>query len=100
MAASLFGLEGTEYDLPFAEVDAATIAIELDDFAGAVTDGRAAEVDGAAGLRAVASVWAVAESRAAGDSVRIDDVADGRLSASQRSVDEALGLVEGNGARS
>ena len=79
VAAALFGPEGTEYDLPFAEVDAATIAIELDDFAGAVTDGRAAEVDGAAGLRAVAGVWAVAESRAAGGSVRIDDVADGTL---------------------
>ena len=36
VAASFFGSEGTEYDLPFAEVDAATIGIELDDFAGAV----------------------------------------------------------------
>lgn len=100
VAASFFGPEGTEYDLPFAEVDAATIAIELDDFAGAVTDGRAAEVDGAAGLRAVAGVWAVGESRAAGGSVRIDDVACGRLAASQQDVDEALGLVEESGARS
>ena len=100
VAALFFGPEGTEYDLPFAEVDAATIAIELDDFAGAIIDNRAAEVDGAAGLRAVAGVWAVAESYATGGSVFIDDVADGRLAASQESVDEALGLVEKNGARS
>ena len=46
MAASFFGSEGTEYDLPFAEVDAATIGIELDDFARAISTGRAPEVDG------------------------------------------------------
>ncbi|MGA2529325.1 MAG: Gfo/Idh/MocA family oxidoreductase [Acidimicrobiales bacterium] len=94
VAAAFFGHEGTEYDLPFAEVDAATIAIELDDFAEAVIDGRVAEVDGAAGLRAVAGVWAVSESRVVGGSVRIDDVADGHLFAAQQSVDEALGLLE------
>jgi predicted dehydrogenase len=101
VAASLFGPEGTEYDLPFAEVDAATIAIELDDFAGAVLDARPPEVDGLAGLRAVAGVWAVAESRSLGGAVRIDDVADGTISQSQQPVDEALGLIgDGKGARS
>jgi predicted dehydrogenase len=92
-AAFFFGPTGTEYDLPFAEVDAATIAIELDDFAGAVMDRRPPEVDGLAGLRAVAGVWAVAESRARGGAIRIDEVADGTISQSQQPVDEALGLV-------
>ena len=97
VAASFFGPEGTEYDLPFAEVDAATIAIELDDFVGAVVDGCPPEVDGVAGLNAVAGVWAVAESRALGESVRIDEVADGTVSRSQQAVDEALGLGGRNG---
>jgi len=94
VAASFFGPEGTEYQLPFAAVDAATIGIELDDFAGAVLEGRPPEVDGRAGLRAVAGVWAVAESRARGAAVGIAEVADGTVSAAQRPVDEALGLID------
>jgi hypothetical protein len=93
VAAELFGPEGTEYDLPFAEVDAATIAIELDDFIGALADGRFPEVDGRAGLLAVAGVWAIAESYAAGGFVAIADVADGVLSAAQDPVDAAIGLL-------
>jgi len=93
VAAAFFGAEGTEYDLPFAEVDAATIGIELDDFAGAVLGHRPPEVDGLAGLRAVAGVWAVAESRAAGAAVRIGDVADGTICEAQQPVDVALGLI-------
>lgn len=93
VAASFFGSEGTEYDLPFAEVDAATIGIELDDFAGAVFELRPPEVDGLAGLRAVAGVWAVAESRGRVGAVSIADVADGTVAAAQQPVDEALGLL-------
>ena len=92
VAASLFGAEGTEYDMTFAEVDAATIAIELDDFGDAVFARRPPEVDGWAGLRAVAGVWAVAESRALGRAVLISEVADGTVRLAQQPVDEALGL--------
>lgn len=93
VAASFFGSEGTEYDLPFAEVDAATIGIELDDFARAISTGRAPEVDGLSGLRAVAGVWAIAESRLCASAVRVADVADGTVSAAQEPVDVALGLT-------
>ena len=94
VAASFFGPEGTEYDLAFADVDAATIAIELDDFAGAVSARRPPEVDGLGGLRAVAGVWAVAESRARDGAVRIKDVVDGTLAVAQQPVDAALGLLD------
>ena len=90
--AMLFGREGTEYDLPFADVDAATIGIELDDFAAAVVERRTPEIDGTGGLLAVAAVWAVAESRECGGPVRIADVADGTVSAAQDRLDEHLGL--------
>jgi predicted dehydrogenase len=92
VTAAFFGPTGTEYHRPFAEVDAALIAIELDDFVRAVADGRAPEVDGVGGLRAVAAVWGIAESRELGTSVRIDDVADGRISAAQDDIDEGIGL--------
>jgi predicted dehydrogenase len=92
VTADFFGAEGTEYDLPFAQVDAATIAIELDDFIGAIAQGRSPEVDGVGGLLAVAGVWALAESRETGGFVRIADVADGTISAAQQPIDRAIGL--------
>ncbi len=101
VAATLFGPNGTEYDLPFADVDAATIAIEIDDFLRAVAQRRPPEVDGAGGLRAVAAVWAIAESRAHGGWVSIDDVVDGTISAAQDPIDDEIGLrawAEGVGA--
>jgi len=100
VAAAFFGCAGTEYALPFAEVDAATIAIELDDFAGAVAGRRPPEVDGLGGLAAVAAVWAVAESGRLGCTVAIAEVADGTLSAAQDPLDALLGLLPAaSGAR-
>jgi predicted dehydrogenase len=93
VAAALFGPQGTEYDLPFADVDAATIAIELDDFIRAVDQRQAPEVDGMDGLLAVAGVWAIAEARNAGGFVQIADVADGTISAAQDPIDVATGLL-------
>ncbi len=93
-AASFFGPDGTEYERPFPEIDAATIGIELDDFALAVAEGRQPEVDGRGGLLAVAIVWAVAESQKAGRPVGIAEVADGSVDAAQADVDAALGLSE------
>jgi len=92
VAAALFGAGGTEYDLPFTDVDAATIAIEIDDFLRAVTERRPPEVDGTGGLLAVAAVWAIAESRALGGWVAMGEVADGTISAAQDPIDEAIGL--------
>jgi predicted dehydrogenase len=93
VAAAFFGPQGTEYDLPFAEVDAATIAMELDDFIRAVAEHRAPEVDGMDGLLAVAGVWAIAEAREIGGFVQIADVADGTISTAQDPIDVATGLL-------
>ena len=60
----------------------------------AVSARRPPEVDGLAGLRAVAGVWAVAESRARDGAVRIKDVVDGTLAVAQQPVDAALGLLD------
>ncbi|HTW98780.1 MAG TPA: Gfo/Idh/MocA family oxidoreductase [Acidimicrobiales bacterium] len=92
VTAALFGADGTEYDKPFSEIDAATIGIELDDFGRAVSEGAPAEVDGYGGLIAVAAIWAVAESRRRGESVAVQAVADGVVSGVQDEVDKVLGL--------
>jgi predicted dehydrogenase len=91
-AARFFGPDGTEYERAFPEVDAATIGIELDDFALAVAEGRPPEVDGRDGLLAVAIIWAIAESQKAGRPVGIAEVADGSVDAAQADVDAALGF--------
>jgi predicted dehydrogenase len=93
VTAAFFGAQGTEYDLSFDDVDAATIGIELDDFIRAVRDRHPPEVDGRAGLLAVAAVWAVAESHQHGRSVQIADVADGTSSTAQDPIDAAIGLL-------
>jgi predicted dehydrogenase len=93
VTAAFFGPQGTEYDLPFDHVDAVTIGIELDDFIRAVRDRRPPEVDGRAGLLAVAAVWGVAESHRHAGSVQIADVAGGTISSAQDPVDTAIGLL-------
>jgi predicted dehydrogenase len=92
---SLLGLQGTEYEMPFETIDAALIAIEIDDFVQAIRAGRAPEVDGLDGLRAVADVWAVAEAGLSGDWVSVADVANGAISAAQDEIDEILGFIGG-----
>jgi predicted dehydrogenase len=93
VTAAFFGPTGTEYDRSFSDVDAALIGIELDDFVRAVADGRQPEVDGPAGLLAVAAVWGIVESRDRGGPVRIAEVAGGTISAAQDPVDAAIGLT-------
>jgi predicted dehydrogenase len=92
VTAQLFGADGTEYDKPFSEVDAATIGIELDDFGRAVAEKAAPEVDGEGGLIAVAAIWAVAESRRRHEAVSVEAVAAGTVSEVQDEVDTVLGL--------
>lgn len=95
VAGSLLGPRGTEYRMPFESVDAALIAIEVDDFIEAIRDGRPPEVDGLDGLRAVADVWAVAEAGHSGAWVDVAEVASGVISATQAGIDEILGLLGG-----
>ncbi|MDR3473706.1 MAG: Gfo/Idh/MocA family oxidoreductase [Devosia sp.] len=88
----LYGAE-ISYEKPWAEIDAGLLAIELHDFATAITEQRPPEVDGWGGLTAVASVLAAYESGLAGKAVSMDDVLEGRISAYQDDIDAALGLI-------
>jgi len=90
----LYGSE-IAYDKPWAEIDAGLLAIEIHDFAAAISEGRPPEVDGWGGLTAVASVLAAYESGLSGRAVSMDDVLEGRISAYQDEIDAALGLLPG-----
>jgi predicted dehydrogenase len=92
LTAELFGTRTDEYDLQFADSDAAHLAVELHDFADAVITGRPPEVDGAAGLSALAAVYSIFESGQLGVPVRVADVVSGAVHGYQDEIDEFLGL--------
>lgn len=94
LTAALFGSDTAEYDLAFPESDAAHLAVELHDFADAVSTGRPPEVDGAGGLSALAAVLAVYESSLLGQPVHLADVMSGSVHSYQDEIDEFLGLSE------
>jgi predicted dehydrogenase len=76
----------------FADRDAGYLGVEIADFVTAVLDGRAPEVDGVGGLRAVAGVYAILESGVLGRAISVDEVLDGSVCAYQAEIDAALGL--------
>lgn len=79
----------------FATIDRRLVAVELHDFARAVTTGSPPEVDGEDGRRNMALVYAVAESAVAGRPVTVDAVARGEVHAYQDEIDVELGLLPG-----
>jgi predicted dehydrogenase len=74
----------------WADVDAGYLAIEIHDFIEAIREGRAPEVDGMGGLRALAVVYAILESGVAGREMSVEDVLKGRVHAYQDEIDESL----------
>ena len=93
VAASIFGKEGVEYDLPFPTSDAGQIAIEQHDFARAVLNNTAPEIDGHGGLTALAAVVGVFESSKIGRPVTMDEMLTGAVSGWQDDLDRGLGLL-------
>lgn len=88
VTTSVLGPDGTGgKGAPWADVDAGHLAVELADFADAVLDGRAPEVDGLGGLRPLAVVHAGFESGLLGTQVLVDDVIDGTIHDYQDDID-------------
>ncbi len=80
------------YHMTSEEIDRKLIAIELQDFADAISDSREPEVTGEAGLRAVALSYAILESGHMGRTVAFGDVAEDRISSYQDEINAAMGL--------
>ena len=94
VAADLFGGERPwTYSFDFPETDRKLIALELHELAACIRAGTRPEVNGAVGRRAVALVYALFESQAAGRPVTIAEVEAGAADAYQREIDRHLGLV-------
>lgn len=90
ITAALFGGNRlTSYTMPWADTDANLLAIEFDDFAGAILDDRAPEVDGAFGLRSLAIAYGFLESDRLGRFVSVDELLTSDALPYQREIEEA-----------
>jgi len=90
ITAALFGGDRiTSYAMPWADTDANLLAIEYDDFAGAILDDRAPEVDGAFGLRSLAIAYGFLESDRLGRFVTVDELMTSGDLPYQREIEEA-----------
>jgi predicted dehydrogenase len=89
----LFGRRAVEYDLPFPDIDAGHLAIEMHDFGEAILTGRRPEVDGHLGMTAVAAIYGAYESAWIGRSVKMSELLDGSVRGYQEEIDAALGLA-------
>ncbi len=88
--AALFGGDRiTSYDLAWADTDANLLAIEFDDFAGAILDNRPPEVDGAFGLRSLAISYGFLESDRLGRFVSVDELLTSGDLPYQKEIEEA-----------
>ena len=89
--AALFGGDRlTSYELAWADTDANLLAIEFDDFAGAILDDRPPEVDGAFGLRSLAISYGFLESDRLGRFVTVDELLTSDDLPYQQEIEEAL----------
>ena len=82
----------SSYDAAFEQPDRKLIAIELQDFADAITTGRRPEVTGEEGLDAVALSYSILESGHLIQPVSFDDVRSDRVNAYQQEINEAVGM--------
>lgn len=101
VAAALFGSDRVwSYDFSFPETDRKIVALEYHEFAECIRNGTPPEVNGRVARRAIALVYSLFESQAAGRPVSIQEVESGQASAYQREIDEHIGFTEGGHPRS
>ena len=77
---------------PFGLTDG--FALEVCDFLFSIRDGRQPETDGEAGLHAKAIAYAIYESAAANQVMRVADIEDGKQAVYQQPIDERWNIGE------
>jgi hypothetical protein len=92
VTAKLFGGKRLgSYELSFQDIDANLLAIEQDDFASAIVDGRQPEVDGHFALRSLAIAYGFIESELVGRPLEVDTLVRGQDSPYQASIASTAG---------
>ena len=75
-----------------ADVDWKLLALEYFELGEAILHGRAIEVDGTEGMKAVAAVYAIFESSRLGRAVSMNEVENAEVYEYQAGIDAALNL--------
>jgi predicted dehydrogenase len=81
-----------EYKMPFPETDRKLIALEIHELARSIRNGTKPEVDGIAGRRGVALIYALLESSVLNRPVKIEEVESENLRSYQEEIDKAVGI--------
>jgi hypothetical protein len=76
--------------MEFADIDANLLAIEQSDFAAAIAEKRAPEVDGQFGLRSLAIAYGFIEAEREGRALSVDDLIANRSTPYQSEIDAEL----------
>jgi predicted dehydrogenase len=91
--ATLFGGERLwRYDFPFEQIDRKLLAVEYDDFAGAILGEHPAEVDILQGTRSVGVSYAILESGVVGRVVTMDEILNLELEEYQKEINDSLDI--------
>ena len=91
--AALFGGQRLwKYKQPFEHTDRKLIAVEYDDFAGAILGDHAIDVDLEQGTRSVAVSYGILESGALGRPVTMDEMMSGAVNRYQGEINVGLGI--------
>jgi predicted dehydrogenase len=94
VAAQLFGGDRIwTYDFDFPTTDRKIVALEYHEFAECIRSGATPEVSGEVAKRAIALVYSLFESQAAGRPVTIEEIESGAVGEYQREIDEHIGLL-------
>ena len=91
--AILFGGERLwHYEQPFEHTDRKLIAVEYDDFAGAILGEHPIDVSLEQGSRSVALSYGILESNVLGRAVTIDEMMSGTINSYQNDINQGLGI--------
>lgn len=91
VTADIFGGDRL-WNYSFTQGDAKNIAMEYGEFAEVIAGNREVEVDAYQGTRSVAVSYAILESGATGQIVKMDRMLDESINTYQREIDEGLGI--------
>jgi predicted dehydrogenase len=93
VTAGLFGGKRLgSYNFSFNEIDRKLLAVEYADFGEALVQGRAPEVDGMQGTRAVAAAYGMLESSIVQRPVSMDEMLNEAVDSYQQEINISLGL--------
>jgi len=91
--ATLFGGDRLwKYEFPFEQTDRKLLAVEYDDFAGAILGEHPAEVDITQGTRSVGVSYAILESGVVQRVVTMDEVLNEELDEYQKDINDSLDI--------